>query len=323
MKRIAIIGAGIAGATLSRKLLDHGFSVEVFEKSRGTGGRLSSARLGELTADLGATTIESSSQDFESFLSGLQSQGMVERWSARHGQFDHLDTSSAQYWLGKGRNSAMTRGLLNGVALKTQTRVGVVWSDNQGVLIRDEHGELLDYYDAVAVAAPAPQAVPLLESVPRFAHRAQSVTTSANWVVLLELPHLPSKLVNVDVVEGHHQSIERITIESNKPGRSGTLIKLEMRESWSASRLDDNREALLKEIIDLFSVWCGESVKPLNSRLHRWLFNRSTQTAEGDTLLWDSSLNIGACGDWVSQPGIEGAWRSASVLADEMIDSLK
>ena len=54
MPRIAIIGAGIAGATLANRLNSSGFTVDIFEKSRGTGGRLASTRVGQLSADLGA-----------------------------------------------------------------------------------------------------------------------------------------------------------------------------------------------------------------------------------------------------------------------------
>jgi heterodisulfide reductase subunit A-like polyferredoxin len=38
----AVIGAGIAGLTAASKINDLGFVVGVFEKARGTGGRMSS-----------------------------------------------------------------------------------------------------------------------------------------------------------------------------------------------------------------------------------------------------------------------------------------
>lgn len=323
MKKIAIIGAGIAGATLSRKLIDSGFSVDVYEKSRGTGGRLSSARLGGLTADLGSTMLESKSDDFDAFLGSLKAEGLVEDWKARCSSFDQDLSQLSTLWLGKSRNSALTRGLLQGASLSTQVRAGVVWSDNQGVLVRDEQGELLNYYDAVVVATPAPQAVPLLEAVPRFSHRAQHAATTASWVALFELSFLPEKVSALDVVEGGHDSIERMTIESNKPNRSGYLVKVEMSEEWSAARLESDRERLLEEVLAQVSLWCGETLSPINSRLHRWLYHRSTQSLQDKALLWDSTLNIGACGDWVNEPGIEGAWRSATELAEAMIDSLR
>jgi hypothetical protein len=40
MKRIAIIGAGLAGLTCGKALQQAGHDVVIFEKSRGIGGRL-------------------------------------------------------------------------------------------------------------------------------------------------------------------------------------------------------------------------------------------------------------------------------------------
>ncbi|MEM6690735.1 MAG: NAD(P)-binding protein [Planctomycetota bacterium] len=42
--RVAIVGAGMGGLIAARSLIDHGIDVEVFDKSRGVGGRLASRR---------------------------------------------------------------------------------------------------------------------------------------------------------------------------------------------------------------------------------------------------------------------------------------
>ncbi|MGB1027364.1 MAG: FAD-dependent oxidoreductase, partial [Rhodospirillaceae bacterium] len=44
-KSIAVIGAGIAGLACARICVDKGYTVTVFDKGRGPGGRLSSRRL--------------------------------------------------------------------------------------------------------------------------------------------------------------------------------------------------------------------------------------------------------------------------------------
>lgn len=44
-KHIAIIGSGIAGATLANKLMSADYDIVIYEKSRGTVGRIAGCRL--------------------------------------------------------------------------------------------------------------------------------------------------------------------------------------------------------------------------------------------------------------------------------------
>jgi NADPH-dependent 2,4-dienoyl-CoA reductase/sulfur reductase-like enzyme len=43
-RRVAVVGAGISGLVAARTLADGGVAVNVYEKSRGTGGRLDSGK---------------------------------------------------------------------------------------------------------------------------------------------------------------------------------------------------------------------------------------------------------------------------------------
>jgi hypothetical protein len=53
-RSVAILGAGIAGATAARRLADAGLKVRVFDKGRGVGGRMATRRIGAIQFDHGA-----------------------------------------------------------------------------------------------------------------------------------------------------------------------------------------------------------------------------------------------------------------------------
>ncbi|MEO1360052.1 MAG: FAD-dependent oxidoreductase [Pseudomonadota bacterium] len=55
--KIAIIGAGLAGLTLARKLQAH-HSVTVLEKARGPGGRMSTRRAAPYAFDHGLSILQ-------------------------------------------------------------------------------------------------------------------------------------------------------------------------------------------------------------------------------------------------------------------------
>ena len=321
MQSIAIIGAGLAGAVLADRLLEAGRDVTLFEKSRGTGGRLASARLGDLSADLGAPAINAHGELFRSWLALQQQLGRVELWQPRTVNFRGATLQSEMVWLGKGRNSSLTRELIGRAELKTQTRIGVVWPDREGVLLRDDEGQMLGYFDAVICTAPAPQAVRLLEAVPRFAHIAEESVTDPGWVYAASLTKLPQRLTGVDRVEQGHPSISLISIESNKPGRSGAVIKVEMERDWSEDHIDLPSEQIGEEIRRKLEYWLQEKLEVEAQRTHRWLYNCSYQPVQEQLSLWDPDTRIGACGDWIGPAGLEGSFLSAQHLADQLLKS--
>ena len=44
-RKVIIIGAGVAGLTCAKRLIENGFDVSIFDKSRGLGGRMASRRI--------------------------------------------------------------------------------------------------------------------------------------------------------------------------------------------------------------------------------------------------------------------------------------
>ena len=319
MQRFAIIGAGLAGSSLARRLLDEGKDVSVFEKSRGTGGRLASARFGAASGDIGHDYIETHSPDFERFLVGLEQQGVLGRWDQTIWDFNDQCVGDARLWVGKERNSTLTRALLEGAELHTETRIGVVWPDRVGVLLRDVEAQSLGYFDAVICAVPAPQAEPLLEAKPRFAQVAARAKTLGCWAGLFELECLPARLQGKAVVRGESLFFDRIVIEATKPGRKGLVVKVQMSAGWSQDNLSLHTDTIAAEIKNLVEDWLGESIKPRSQRTHRWLYSSSFQPEPEQENLWDANLGIGACGDWVAEPGIEGSWLTAQRLADQIL----
>lgn len=323
---IAVIGAGLAGATFARRMLDQGWKVTVFDKSRGTGGRLASCQVDDQSADLGAPWFEPESAAFREWLA---QQPAVSHWqphceSLSGGQITALDT-----YVHAPRQSALTRSLLAGAELITQTRVGYIWPETEGVIVRDEHGQPLGHFDSVVVTTPAPQAVPLLEAVPRFAQRAAEVNPTASWVLVVKLA-TPTE-VKPNVYYGEHDCLQRLVRDSAKPGRgsadnSGTAETwvIEARDSWTHQHLETAPEQVADLLLSAFRETTGYTGEISAQRVHRWLYARQQPLSETGHL-WSEETNIGVCGDWLhdgdSQGGLERAWHSANALAERLLNT--
>ncbi|WP_205623959.1 FAD-dependent oxidoreductase [Marinobacterium rhizophilum] len=78
---VAIIGAGMAGLSAARALHGAGHRIHLFDKSRGSGGRLSSRRSEVGSLDLGAQYFTARDPDFLHQVLCWQASGWVEAWS--------------------------------------------------------------------------------------------------------------------------------------------------------------------------------------------------------------------------------------------------
>lgn len=322
--RVAIIGAGLSGAVLCDLLLQENYQVTVFDKSRGTGGRLASCRLGDYTADLGAPFLQ---QDGSAFSRWLCEQEEVKHWQPQAYDFQCNPVESISCYTAAPRQSALTRRLLQGSEFQPGTRVGFIWpelvNDNNRVVVRDEKGKGLGHFDAVVVATPAQQAAPLLESIPRFMKKALTVNFDVCWVHVL-VTYSEESVNTPELLSGEHEILSRITKDSAKPGRqcpvNAEVWTIEANEEWSRQHRDSDKADVALALRNAFLELFPSHSNMIAERTHRWLYARHTKTDANH--LWDADTGIGVCGDWFASGDAEAAWLSAHSLADELIAHL-
>ena len=318
---IAIIGAGLSGAVCAQQLMQAGHKVTVFEKSRGTGGRMAAARVGETSVDLGNPWLcADGNGDFEHWLA---QQPSLLSWTANVADFSGDHKAELPAYVAQGRQSAFTRTLLAGAEIKNQTRVAYLWRDEAGVVLRDEQDQALGHFDGVVVATPAPQAVPLLEMTQRFAKRAEQVKTQVTWVVVCQGE--PSQELPWQCLEGQHPVLARVVKNSDKPGREGpTTWFIEATDEWSLAHEDTPAEQVYEHLTrELTAVLHhqGVSITLEGGKAHRWLYARHiSELSEPCLFSWDDRL--GVCGDWLAHQGAAGAWHSGQAVAQAWLEAL-
>ena len=78
---IAIIGTGIAGLSAAQALTEAGHVVQLFDKSRGSGGRMSSKRSDAGALDMGAQYFTARDRRFVTEVQRWQTNGWVAVWT--------------------------------------------------------------------------------------------------------------------------------------------------------------------------------------------------------------------------------------------------
>ena len=84
MSKYCVIGSGISGATIAN-LLSKNYSVDLFDKARGPGGRSSFKRLDKAKGfDHGTQYISPKSLPFKKFVNFLIKKKILKKWSGIH-----------------------------------------------------------------------------------------------------------------------------------------------------------------------------------------------------------------------------------------------
>jgi renalase len=325
----AVIGAGVAGLTAASEISKRGYKLAVFEKARGTGGRLSSKRVangdGQFMAfDLGCVSITGASEAFSQQLNDWHLKGVVEPWCK-----DNQDLTN---YVAVPRNSALTRYLSKDVACHFSTRVssikfiGDIWHlFTQG----DDGEKLLVKARKVIIATPPPQAFDLLPPTSHLKRKLEKVEVGAQWVMGLELDNTlsaahPIHYPNSDIIFS-------ISQESRKPKRkdglghsennhehSSTILQIQASSDWTHKNLELTHQQVTSALLGELEHHLPAPLEIINAYVHRWLYScviAGVDTRSG--YLWDED-GLGLIGDYLSNDayGVESAWLSGKRLAN-------
>ena len=316
-KKIAVIGAGLSGATVSNRLLQAGYQVTIYEKGLATGGKLSSCRIGKDSADLGAPWFEPTTDQFRQWLAARPE---VIRWKAAHSTFSGAMLNPKSVYLSGPRQSALIQNLIKGAMIHTDANITGLYTDSVGSRLRRDREKIKSLYDAVIVTTPAPQAVSLLKGFPHLHHIAKSTSTTPTWVAVISLKEKSG--IIPDVLSGQNSTLYRAIRDSSKPGKNSWSRKevwvLEANTEWSERYKDSDQAIVGRALTKAFETLTKRPMDISSIKVRQWLHSHH-QSITNEKYLWDQDSNVGVCSDWLYHQGAEGAWLSANALADQLL----
>ena len=324
---IAIIGAGIAGLAAANSLHKAGHAIQLFDKSRGSGGRMSSKRSEVGVLDLGAQYFTARDRRFVDEVQNWQAQGWAVEWEPHlyHYKNGLLTPSPDEQtrWVGTPRMSAITRGLLDGLDVQFACRITEVYRGEEHWHLQDAEGFTHGPFSHVVVATPAPQATALLASAPKLAGAAAGVKMDPTWAVALAFDTPLDTPIEGCFVQD--SPLDWLARNRSKPGRDSTLDTwvLHATSAWSRQHIDLSKEAVIEHLHGAFAELLHSAMPaPSFSLAHRWLYARPASSHEWGTLA-DADLGLYACGDWCLSGRVEGAWLSGQEAARRLHEHLQ
>jgi predicted NAD/FAD-dependent oxidoreductase len=323
---IAIIGTGIAGLSAARALQDAGHTVQLFDKSRGSGGRMSSKHSDAGSLDMGAQYFTARDRRFVNEVQRWQSNGWADQWKPQLYNFKSGQLSPSPdeqiRWVGTPRMSAITRALLDDLPVEFGCRITEVFQGKQHWNLLDADGDNHGPFSHVVIATPAPQATALLAAAPKLASAAAGVKMDPTWAIALAFDTpLDTPMEGCFVQDS---PLDWLARNRSKPGRDTTLDTwvLHATSAWSKAHLDLPKEAVIEHLHGAFAELLHSSMPaPSFSLAHRWLYARPSSSHEFGVLA-DADLGLYVCGDWCLSGRVEGAWLSGQEAARRLIEHL-
>lgn len=306
---VGIIGSGVAGLSCADRLAAEGVGSVLFDKGKRPGGRLTSLRVENMAWDLGAQYFSAGSGRFAHQVAAWQAAGVVAPWPA----------GPEGAMVGVPAMASLIEAQCDGRDVRFNSLVHRIDLRSDGWRVS---GPGLDEgpFDAIVIAVPPEQAIPLL-SLHDFSMARDfiGVRSQPCWTAMVAfaepLAHLPPFLRDAGPVAWAARN-------SSKPGRpEAECWVLQASADWSISNLEIEKAEAASRLLAAFAEHLATDLPdPIFLKAHRWRFSQ-TLGGKGRTA-WNASLRLGICGDWCIAPRIEGAWQSGHDLADQLIRSL-
>lgn len=325
LPRIGIIGAGMAGLTAGRKISTYGFSVHLFDKARGPGGRMATRRRENLAFDHGAQYFTARDERFKLRVLSWQREGLVSRWNSRFGIISNgetrADSSLVPRYVGVPRMSALTRHLSSSLEVSYSTRIERLTLKGPGWQFIDDKGNDQGSFDYVIITTPPDQALSFLQPNSDLYKQASGVEMTPCWALMTVF----NKRLDTafDGLFMDDATISWAARNNSKPERpEGEAWVLHGSPAWSNVQLEMDPDLVTEQLLAAFWSATGITAQtPAYASPHRWRYARAVQPLETNCV-WDADQRIGLAGDWCMSNKVEGAYLSGEAIADRLIHAI-
>ncbi len=321
MKRIAIIGAGMSGLTVATQLKQQA-TIELFEKSRGVSGRMSTRYADPFQFDHGAQDFTVRDPAFKEFLAPHIESGLLQEWKPKLMLLEKGNPARERQWsdihyVPTPKMNSLCIKLAEDLNVRLNTEIiKIVQKDNLWFLYskdNNSHGP----FDWVITSIPAAQTMKLLPSAVTENTNIKNVVMTGCYSVMVAMEQPFPWEWQAAIVK--NSPISWMAINSNKPDRDKhqTLL-VQTDNQWAEDRIDADITEIQSLIINELS--CLLSYDFSNTSYittHRWRYAETKQSAGVDYHL-DQDQKLGACGDWFIKGRIEAAFLSAYQLSKKL-----
>jgi len=319
--RIVVVGAGMAGLTAARTLSDQGHDAVVVEKARGSGGRMSTRRDGDLRFDHGAQYFTARDPRFLRHVVAWQERGLVQTWNARVATIgdrgDHQKSQGTERFVAiPGMNAICSELAAELADCRFQWAVRDLKRLENGWVLTSDKDQSLEC-DALVLTTPPEQARILLAD-PEVDELIGGVEMMPCWALLLVLEK--PLFAEHDAAFVNRGPFSWVASQPSRPGRpTANAWVLHASPQWSSDHLEKSADEVRELLLDAArELPLAQSFTVQSAVVHRWRYALARQPLNCGAI-WLASKNLALAGDWCHGSRVEGAFLSGIAAASRIL----
>ena len=316
MKDFCILGSGIAGSTIAN-LLSKKYSVEIFDKARGPGGRVSNRRFKKnLNFDHGAQYFYPKNTKFKSFLNSLKKKNIVKYWPGEHVNFKKLKTAKKNKFIGVKGNNDINKYLLKKIKTNFLSKIKRINYDKKVWEIYLENGKKINFRNLI-ITIPYPQLKILAKKFLNKSLLNLNVKMSPNITFMVAYKNQP--ILPFSSIRFNDKIISWAASENSKKRFKSNLSlwTIQTTEEYSRKYINNYKiknKFITKDILNRLALLLNLDKKNIIfSNIHGWKYSYNLKPTKLNSF-FSNKLNLGICGDWFMGSKVEHAWLSAHDL---------
>ena len=307
--QVIVVGAGLSGLTVARRIADAGHDVIVLDKGRSSGGRCATRRIGDAVLDHGAQFFTVRSDEFAATVDEWLRAGVAREWCRGFGAGD-----GHPRYCGTNGMTTITKHMTEGLAVRYSQMVFNIERNNRGWRVHLDDGTHLDA-DQVVVTCPIPQSMALLVNtdlqVPDGIRNIEYDRTIAALVVVDGVTNVP-----VPGAVQNGDATFSIVVDNQMKGVSPVrALTLHCNAAFSEEHWSSDVAVTHERVMSLAQSWIGDATV-VEHQPKRWRLATPRTTWHEPCWAYDG---IVLAGDAFAGPRIEGAVLSGVAAAAQVL----
>ena len=306
--KIVILGAGMSAVAFAKNL-SNSFQVELYEKSRGVGGRLCSKKSHETRYHLGAQFCTCTDPDFQKLLNNNNAQkfnGSIYNFSKK----EEIETN--QYFVHPDGMQALVRE--SSGSLDIRAREKCIRVDAQNKIAYFESG-LEVSYDILISSLPFPQAQELLEF-------DESLNISFDPCIAVGLMMNSAIKTKYSAYQSVNQDISWAASSKFYNATIDETWVLQFSPETSRAMFDLSEYQLANFASDQLNELFDSDIIIEDSHVFKWKYAQCNRLNSEQKFIALEN-DIFAIGDWNISPRVESAFLSGRALAKFLVSNKK